>query len=153
MFTADDQYTQPSLDADIESGMITQVEKQSNVDVVTTAPTNSVSVLYVLAASSSIVFSRENQPRIAAAAIMSILGIGLNFLSPMLLGEAIQMLTTEENTVMLAGIKLSWLTLSIMLVGSYASVQVILNARDQVIASVTGHNVKQLMHESMAHLL
>lgn len=152
MFT-DDQQMQPVLDADIESGMITQVEEQRDVVIATPNTTDTVSIWHVLAASSALVFARENQPRIAAAALLSILGIGLSFLSPVLLGEAIQMLTAEEDTERLAGIKLSWPTLSILLVGSYAMVQVIANERDQVIAPVTGRNVKQLMSDSMAHLL
>ena len=153
MFTDDDQHMQPLLDANIESGMITQVEEQNDVVMAIPNTANTVSVWHVLAASSALVFAGENQPRIAAAAMLSILGIGLNFLSPMLLGEAIQLLTDEENTETLAGVKLSWLTLGTLLVASYALVQLISNARDQVIAPVTGHNVKQLMSDSMAHLL
>jgi len=152
MFT-DDQQTAPLLGADIESGMITQIEEQ---DVIVTAETQSpetVSVWHILAASSALVFAKENQPRISAAALLSIMGIGLNFSSPYLLGEAIQMLTDGEDTVTLAGVELTRMKLIGLLIGSYASVQVASIVRDLIIAQVTGDNVKKLMNDSMAHLL
>ncbi|MDP3705105.1 MAG: hypothetical protein Q8R24_04245 [Legionellaceae bacterium] len=153
MFTDDVQHMQPLLDADIESGMITQIEEQ---DVVVTAETQypeTVSVWHILAASSALVFSKENQPGISVAALLSIAGIGLHFSSPYLLGEAIEMLTDGEDTVTLAGVELTRMKLIALLIGSYASVQVVTIVRDLIIAKVTGENVKKLMNDSVAHLL
>ena len=145
----DDQGMPLGLDADIESGMIIQIEEPD-----TLAPhPETISAWHIMVGLSALVFAEENCPRIIAAMLLSCVSTGLNFLSPTLLGETISVMESEDNTTTFAGVSLSWEQLIGILVASYFLAQVVANVRDQVMAPVTGNNVKKLMSNSAEHLL
>lgn len=59
----------------------------------------------VLAEFIYLVFSRENLPRISLATVMTLLGTGVNFLSPYLFAKTIEALSNEEDSVEFAGVQ------------------------------------------------
>lgn len=101
----------------------------------------------------ALMLSQENMPRITGAAMLTGVGTGLNFLFPYLLGETINLLTHDQETVTIAGIEVPRVGLLSLLVAVHALTQLVPNQRDQIMAPVTADNTKKLIIRSTDHLL
>lgn len=96
-----------------------------------------------------IIFSKENNSKIAIASALVVLNTSANFCTYYILGETIKTLTkasngdNEKNTALM----ISFLVLS------YSLAQMIPNLRDQIMSQVTMQNVNKVLELSVDHLL
>ena len=112
-----------------------------------------LSTWQVIMSLNSFLFSKKNLPEISSAAILTGIGTGLNFLSPYLFSEMLNLLTHEEENIVISGIELSRSSLIMLLIISYTLSQVVPNVRDQIMLSVTTRNTKNMNECTNAHLL
>ncbi len=117
--------------------------------------TDNLSALEIAKSFCALVLSKENLPRITGASILTALGTGLNFLSPYLLGEAIQALNNkEEETVNIAGVEVSRATILIgLFIAAHSMSKLVTNQRDQMMVPVTSNNTRKLIIRGTDHLL
>lgn len=113
-----------------------------------------VSALQIAKSLGSLMFSKDNLPRVAAASILTAVGTGVNFLGPYLFGETISLLAQDDQeTVNILGVELDGKALIGLLVTAYGLSQVIPNLREQMMVPVTNRNIKKIIVASTAHLL
>lgn len=112
-----------------------------------------ISVWDVMSGLSSMIFTKENTPRIVTATMLTGMGTGLNFLSPYLFGEMFKLLSSEDDSTTIFGLELSRATLLMILVTSHTLSQVLNNLRDQIIVPVTSRNTKKILELSTEHML
>ena len=97
--------------------------------------------------------SQQNQGLVFAAATLSGLSIGLNFLSPFLLSQVIQMLSNADAGCTIRGVKINQKTMMILCVFCYASSRLIVNIRDQVMTPITSNVAQKILRDVMEKIL
>jgi ABC-type multidrug transport system fused ATPase/permease subunit len=107
----------------------------------------------VVSSLSQIIFSKENLPGIGVGAVLTALSTGMNFITPWLFGETINLLASEDETADIAGFNLSRQALISLLIAAYTLSQVLPNLRDQVMIPVTANTTKKLLKTGTEHLL
>jgi ABC-type multidrug transport system fused ATPase/permease subunit len=100
-----------------------------------------------------IYFAKENLPRLGLAAMLTACNTGLNFLSPYLFSETINLLSSEEESVDIGGVSFDRTMLISALVASYSLSQIIPNLREQVLIPVSYNNTKKIVTNNTNHLL
>lgn len=125
-----------------------QEERQDDPLIEEAAPQqgaqNDITTSRIIADYAAFIFASENRIRLFAVAMISLLGTGMNFLAPYLLGEVINSLSganhvTEENTSDEQLLKIAGLVLA------YSFIQILPNIRDQIMVPVSVHNTKKLL--------
>ena len=102
---------------------------------------------------STILFTRDNLPTMAAAGALSIFSTGLNLFTPYLFGETINLLSNQKETTTIGGIELSRAALISTLIATYTLAQIIPNIRDQIMAPVSTKNTGDFLLRTNKHLL
>lgn len=116
-------------------------------------PDDVVSVWLIITIITHLIWAKDNRLRIITAIALCCANVGLSFLSPLLLAELFSSVTSDDNKGHLAGMELSSHELLGLLILSYSSTRLINNARDLVMASVTGRTVAKLMADGIEHQL
>ena len=142
-----DSYSLEAPDNELE--MVTEVSREQK----TAQREHSVSVVQMMKGLTSIIISKENIPKITAAALLTALGTGFNFLAPYLLGETFKLMASEDETTTIQGIEFSRTSLIASLVAAYTLSQLIPNAREQLLVSVTARNTQKILEQCTEHLL
>ncbi|MGQ3892362.1 ABC transporter ATP-binding protein [Legionella sp. CNM-4043-24] len=107
----------------------------------------------VVSGLSEIIFSKENLPGIGMGAVLTALSTGMNFITPWLFGETINLLASDDETVDITGVDLSRQALITLLIAAYTLAQVLPNLRDQVMVPVTANTTKRILKTGTEHLL
>lgn len=98
----------------------------------------------VIAAYASYMFAKENRAQIFLVSLITLLGTGMNFLAPYLLGEVVKSLGKEhaDAAAEIAGEEL-WKIGGLLAV--YTLSQLLPNIRDQLLVPVTAYNTKKIL--------
>jgi ABC-type multidrug transport system fused ATPase/permease subunit len=145
-------YSAPQTEVIIELDEISEIPARTPITE-TVALENDISAWEITSQFTSIIFAKDNLPRIAGATVLTGLHTGLNFLAPYLFGETISLLSNDDNTTTVAGIELTREALISLLIASYALTQIVPNLRDQLMVPVTTRNTKEIITKSTEHLL
>lgn len=108
---------------------------------------------HIVSGLSKIIFSKENLPGIGMGAVLTGLSTGMNFITPWLFGETINLLASDDETAEIAGIDLSRQALIGLLIAAYTLAQVLPNLRDQAMNLVTANTTKRILKTGTEHLL
>lgn len=114
----------------------------------------SISAWQITRSLAALMLAKDNLPGILSAAVLTGLGTGMNFVSPYLFGETINLLTNnDQETSEIVGVELNRSMLIALLITAYSLAQAIPNIRDQIMVPVTNRNVKKIIVRSTEHLL
>lgn len=147
---ATDENSTPLL-GDIEMGLGEQGPAPM-VDLIG-ANTESITPYYIAEQLGLLIFSKENAPRITVAAFLTGITTGLNFLSPYLFSEAINLLSSDEEETNIAGITLNRNELITALIASFALAHSLPAVRDKIMIPVTLLNTTKVLKNGINHLL
>lgn len=138
---------------------ITDIEGEESVETVLIPPpplnkkADEISSIRAILQLRKLLLTRANVPRVTIAMILSTVNTGLNFLTPYLFGEMINLLTNDDQEVEIAGITFNRTALISTLVSIYTLTQIVPNLRDQLIASTKSRATKELIRRDTEHLL
>lgn len=107
----------------------------------------------VVSGLSQIIFAKENLPGITMGAVLTGLSTGMNFITPWLFGETINLLASDDDTADIAGVGLSRQALITLLIAAWTLSQVLPNLRDQVMIPVSANTTKKILKTGTEHLL
>ena len=96
---------------------------------------------------------KENRSLVMFTTFLTILSLGLNFLSPYLLSCTIQLLSSQEQVHTFNGIRINLQSSIIISIASYVISQILLNNRDQLMVSISVNTAKKLLHDLVRHIL
>ena len=147
---ATDENSTPLL-GDIEMGL-GEPDPAPMVDLIG-SNTESITPYYIAEQLGLLIFSKENAPRITVAAFLTGLTTGLNFLSPYLFSEAINLLSSDEEETNIAGITLNRNELITALIASFALAHSLPAVRDKIMIPVTLLNTTKVLKNGINHLL
>lgn len=137
------------LEADDRLELIVDESPLSSND----ANENNISVWQVISSLCALLLSQENLGHISMATVLTSLSTIMNFVSPWIYAETINLLDSEEKTTEFAGIEMSREVIITLLVASYFLPRIITNVRDQIMVPVTGRTTKNILMLSTEHLL
>ena len=98
-------------------------------------------------------FLNESKLFITIAILLTATKLGLNLISPYLLGQTTQLLAGTKQTSRFIGIDLNPQSMIIFCMLSYAASRLVLNIRDQLMIPVSINASRKLLNDIMLHLL
>lgn len=134
-----------------EESIVLQIDEAP--DFLDAPEENEISALQIISSLGTLVLSSENRLRVAFATLLTAANTGLNFITPWLFAETLNLLSGEDETTEIGGVEISSNMLITLLVSAYALSQVIPNLRDQTMVPVTAYNTKKILMMGTEHLL
>ncbi|KTD60815.1 ABC transporter ATP-binding protein [Legionella shakespearei] len=142
-----------------EDHLATDIEGEEDIEAALIPPPpldtqeNGISSVRAILQLRHLLFTRANVPRVTIAMILSTVNTGLNFLTPYLFSELINLLTSDDQEADIAGVTFNRTALISTLVSVYTLAQIVPNLRDQLIASTKSRATKELIRRDTEHLL
>ncbi len=140
----------PPQEDNIELVQPAHVQIQIEDEPVQPIPADTYTNKQVIASYATFVFARENYLRIFLAAILTILGIGANFLAPYLLGHIVTSLSNETDDKPTNEEQIATITLLILV---YTLSQALPALRERVLIPVSANNTRRLLNKITEHQL
>lgn len=105
----------------------------------------------IIASYSAFIFTRDNYPQLIFASLLTVLGTGLNFLAPYLLGVLVESLNNKDESE--ADSYSTQMSLISFLVLIYTLAQIVPVLRERTLVPVAANNTKQILTQITEHQL
>lgn len=129
------------------------LESKSDEETEATDESSSLSNWQLMMKLSEVMFSKENSPQVLLVGCLTLVNMGLNFLTPYLLSETVELCNSDEEQRAVLGLEVNQQTLITMLLMSYTISQLIPNYTKQQMTSLTMQNAEREVEKIAKHLL
>ncbi len=143
----------PSTPVDEEDQVELMSEDAPTIENAAPPPATQATTSQIVKHLGGIFFSRDNMPRISIAAALTICGTGINFLSPYLFGQVVELMNSEDEKITIAGIEMNRTELMAAMMASYTVAQLLPSIREYILTPVNSRNTKKIILKNTIHLI